>query len=45
MTLETKLSKIDELREFVNTHSLSQSLQHDIAEDFKLRYTYACWWC
>lgn len=40
MTLETKLNKIDELREFVSAHSLPPSLQRDIAEDFKLRYTY-----
>lgn len=40
MDLKTKLSKIDELREFVQTHTLPQSLQRDIAEDFKLRYTY-----
>lgn len=39
-TLQAKLSKIDELREFVSAHSLPQSLQRDMAEDFKLRYTY-----
>lgn len=39
-TLQANLTKIDELREFVSTHSLPLSLQRDIAEDFKLRYTY-----
>lgn len=39
-TLQAKLSKIDELREFVSAHSLPLSLQRDMAEDFKLRYTY-----
>lgn len=39
-TLQANLSKIDELREFVSAHSLPQSLQRDMAEDFKLRYTY-----
>lgn len=39
-TLQANLTKIDELREFVRAHSLPLSLQRDIAEDFKLRYTY-----
>lgn len=39
-TLQANLTKIDELREFVSAHSLPLSLQRDIAEDFKLRYTY-----
>lgn len=39
-TLQANLTKIDELRKFVSAHSLPLSLQRDIAEDFKLRYTY-----